>query len=79
MELTEMTNVQMLSIASSLVATLFALLILLIGWLGNKLYDKLVSLGKAIEHIHARIDWLDKRLVVVETRCNIEHERRYPQ
>jgi len=83
MELTEMTNVQMLSLSSSLVATLFALLILILGWLGNKLYAKLDSVSASLHSIesdlHERITNIDKRLVAVEARCVYEHDRRHPQ
>jgi len=83
MELIEMTNVQMLSLSSSLVATLFALLILILGWLGNKLYAKLDSVSESLHSIesdlHERITNIDKRLVAVEARCIYEHDRRHPQ
>ena len=75
-----MTNVQMLSLSSSLVATLFAILILILGWLGNKLYAKLDSVSTSLHSIesdlHERITSIDKRLVAVEARCNYEHDRR---
>jgi len=83
MELTEMTNVQMLTLSSSLVATLFGILILILGWLGNKLYAKLDSVSTSLHSIesdlHERITNIDKRLVAVEARCNYEHDRRIGQ
>ena len=73
-----MTDINLLTIASALVATLFGLLMLILGWLGNKLYDKVSDLHDAMNQIenvlHKRISDLDRRLAVVEVKCNLHHE-----
>ena len=71
-----MSETTMLVVASSLVATLFGLLVAIIGWLGNKSYAKLDEISKNLitmaGELHDRINGLDKRLVRVETTidCN---------
>lgn len=73
-----MSDTMMLTIASSLVATLFSLLILILGWLGNKTYNKLDEISgnliKMAGELHNRINGLDRRLVRVESRNGIIHE-----
>lgn len=72
-----MTDTQMLTIASSLVATLFALLVMMVGWLGNKFYNKLDEISRNLTEmageLHNRINGLDRRLVKVETHCDNFH------
>lgn len=66
-----MTETTMLILASSLVATLFGLLVAIIGWLGNKFYTKLDEISKNLiamaGELHERINGIDRRLVRVET------------
>ena len=66
-----MTETTMLVVASSLVATLFGLLVAIIGWLGNKFYAKLDEISENLitmaGELHDRINGIDKRLVRVET------------
>lgn len=66
-----MTETQLLTIAASLVATLFGLLVAILGWLGNKIYGKLEEMGNTMHVIasdlHSRINNLDNRVTVVET------------
>lgn len=73
-----MSDTMMLTLASSLVATLFSLLILILGWLGNKTYNKLDEISgnliKMAGELHNRINGLDRRLVRVESRNGIIHE-----
>ena len=73
-----MSDTMMLTLASSLVATLFSLLILILGWLGNKTYNKLDEISgnliKMAGELHSRINGLDRRLVRVESRNGIIHE-----
>ena len=73
-----MTDTQLLTLAASLVATLFGLLVTIIGWLGNKFYVKLDEISKNIVEmageLHERINGLDHRVTKVETRCE---ERRH--
>lgn len=71
-----MNDTLMLTIAASLVATLFGVLVAIIGWLGNKFYSKLDEISKNLVamagELHERINGLDRRLVRVET--NMERE-----
>jgi biopolymer transport protein ExbB/TolQ len=59
-------------VASSLVATLFGLLVTIIGWLGNKFYAKLDEISKNLVvmagELHERINGLDRRVTRVETQ-----------
>lgn len=68
-----MSETQLLTIASSLVATLFGILIMVLGWLGNKTYTKLDEISRNLivmaGELHDRINGIDVRLTVVETRC----------
>jgi hypothetical protein len=72
-----MTETQLLAIAASLVATLFGLLVVIIGWLGNKFYIKLDEISKNLVlmagELHERINGLDRRVTVVETRVIHKH------
>ena len=72
-----MNETVMLTIASSLVATLFGLLILIVGWLGNKLYNKLDEMSRALHdmagELHNRINGIDRRVVKLETHCENIH------
>ena len=78
-----MTNAQMLSLYSTIVTTLFAILVAVLGWLGTRLYVKLDEMSKSLRIIegdlHDRITNIDKRLVAVESRCIYEHDRRSSQ
>lgn len=61
-----------LPIALSLVATLFGLLTVLLGWLGAKVIARLDAvvekLNQVAGELHTRINGLDTRLTVVETK-----------
>ena len=67
-----MNDAQLLTLAASLVATLFGLLVTLIGWLGNKFYTKLDEISKNLVdmagELHERINGLDRRVTKVETQ-----------
>jgi len=58
------------SIAISLVATLFGLLVLVLGWLGNKIYTKLDSLDSSVRllesDLRGQISRLDRRITRIE-------------
>lgn len=66
-----MSEAMLLAIAASLVATLFGVLVAIIGWMGNKFYSKLDEISKNLVtmagELHDRINGIDKRLVRVET------------
>jgi cell division protein FtsB len=67
----------MLTVAASLVATLFGLLVALLGWLGSKIYNKLDEMNLTMHTIasdlHEKINDLDRRVTKVETRCESNH------
>ena len=73
-----MSDTQLLAISASLVATLFGVLVTVLGWLGNKFYAKLDEISKNLVdmagELHDRINGLDRRVTKVETRCE---ERRH--
>ncbi len=62
------------AMALSLVATLFGLLTMILGWLGAKLYAKLDEMSKNLilmtSELHNKINGIDLRLTKVETRCD---------
>lgn len=70
-----MNETTLLSLSASLVATLFGLLVAIIGWLGSKIYSKLDELGNTMRRIendlHERISALDKRVTRVETQFEL--------
>lgn len=71
-----MTDTQLLTIAASLVATLFGLLVMLLGWMGNRLYAKLEAISEIFSELRDDIAKMDKRLTIVEERFRYEHEMR---
>ena len=64
-----------LSILLSLVGGLIGILILIIGWLGNKFYLKLEEIANNLllmaNELHSRINRIDRRLVRVETHAGL--------
>lgn len=73
-----MSETQLLTLAASLVATLFGLLVMVLGWLGSKIYAKLDEMSgtmRAIEgDLHERINGIDRRVTVIETKCASNHQ-----
>lgn len=57
----------------TLVASLFGVLIALLAWMGNKVYNKISEMASAMHNIevdlHGKISDLDRRMTVVETVC----------
>lgn len=66
-----------LTIAAGLVATMFGLLCAILGWLGNRIYSKVDEMSgnlvKMAGELHDRINGIDRRVTVVETRCGSNH------
>lgn len=66
-----MQPLEIVNVAFSLVATLFGVLILLLGWLGNKVYSKLESIESKITRIEfelrGEIQNVDRRVTRLET------------
>jgi hypothetical protein len=62
---------QLITILLSLVATLFGLLVLISGWMGNKVYQKLSEMANTMHSIevdlHGKISNLDRRVTIIET------------
>ena len=72
-----------LAIAISLIGGLFGILILLLGWLGSKIYAKMEEIGRDLKsmasELHTRITGLDNRLTrieAVEELCPVNQARR---
>lgn len=68
-----MSDTQLLTIACSLVATLFGLLVAIIAWGGSRVISKLEDVANKLNamavELHARINNIDVRVSVIETRC----------
>ena len=71
-----MSDTQLLTLSAQLVAALFGILILLLGWLGNKLYSKLESMTGFFDDIKREIQKIDNRVTRLEERCRYEHDAR---
>lgn len=71
-----MSDTQLLTISAQLVAALFGILIMLLGWLGSKLYSKLESMSDAFNEIKREIQKIDNRVTRLEERCRYEHDAR---
>lgn len=67
-----MNDTTLLTLAVSLVATLFGLLVMILGWLGNKFYSKLDEISRNLVEmageLHEKINGHDRRITVLETR-----------
>jgi biopolymer transport protein ExbB/TolQ len=72
-----MTDHFLLNIALSLVATFFGLLVALIAFGGTKIINKLDAvvdkLNDVAIELHDRINGIDRRVTVIETRCDGNH------
>ena len=68
-----MDESMLISVLMGLVAAMFGVLILISGWLGNKVYNKLDEMSKSMTSIekdlHGKISDLDRRMVKVEAVC----------
>ena len=63
------------SVMTTLVATLFALLVTVLGWIGNKIYTKLDEVNQTMRQIDKdlgiRLHEIDRRLTKVEAVASI--------
>lgn len=70
----------MLGIAGAAIAAIFAVLLTVLGWLGNKLYSKVDEISKTMHQIaaglHEKINDHDRRLSHLEAGCEVRHKRR---
>ena len=78
-----MTENMLLILAISLVGVFFGLLMAVLGWIGNKLYNKVDEMSKNLVamagELHERINGIDSRLIrveAVEAMCNGNPTRR---
>lgn len=66
-----MNDAQFLAILMSLVASLFGILIMIFGWLGNKMYSKLEEMNRTIPVVLAEMNGeiknIDRRVGRLET------------
>ena len=69
-----MSDAQLLTLSAQLVAALFGLLILVLGWMGNKLSTKLDSMTSIFDEIKREIRKIDNRVTRLEERCRYEHD-----
>jgi len=69
-----MNETQTLSMALSMVAALFGLLTVVLGWIGAKVVQRLDSvvekLSEVAGELHTRINGIDTRLTRVETKID---------
>lgn len=65
-----MSETVMLTIALGLISAFFGLLMTVIGWVGNKLYNKVDEMAKNLQEmaseLHDRITGIDKRVTRIE-------------
>lgn len=69
-----MTDAQLLTLSAQLVAALFGLLILILGWMGNKLSTKLDSMTSIFDEIKREIQKIDNRVTRLEERYRYDHD-----
>lgn len=69
-----MSDAQLLTLSAQLVAALFGLLILILGWMGNKLSTKLDSMTSIFDEIKREIQKIDNRVTRLEERCRYERD-----
>ena len=67
-----------ISVLLTMVGGLLGVLILIIGWLGNKFYMKLEEISKNLllmaGELHSRINGIDRRLIRVEAHARVPEE-----
>lgn len=72
-----MSETMALTVVCGVCAALFTVLIAILGWIGNKIYSKLDAMGEALvtmaEALHEKINSIDRRVTVVETKCEGNH------
>ena len=68
----------MLTVLGTICATLFGLLCALLAFGGTKLINKMDQLYDRVDdyvsNLHVRINGLDTRVTVLETKCKTRHE-----
>lgn len=73
-----MNDAQLLTIACSMVATLFGLLVAIIAWGGSRVISKLEDVANKLNsmavELHSRINVIETRVSVIETKCTEHHK-----
>jgi hypothetical protein len=72
-----MSETMLLTVAASLVAAMFGLLTAVVGWIGNRAVTSIDQMREKLNEVagelHDRINGLDRRISVVETKCTIHN------
>lgn len=72
-----MNEAQLLTGAAVLVSAMFGLLCGVLGWIGSRMSTKIDALGENIiamaDKLHEKINGVDRRVTVIETRCDVRH------
>ena len=76
-----MNEIDLLAVAAWIIVSLFGALTGLLVWLGNKVIARLDAVVEKLESVagqlHHRINGIDRRVTVIETRCGEQlRERR---
>jgi hypothetical protein len=71
-----MNDTMIVSILLALVGSLFGVLVMILGWMGSKVYQKLSEMASSLHHVEndlrGQLAYLDRRIYVVERSCGIE-------
>ena len=74
-----MDTALLITILLSIVAVQFAMILAVLGWMGNKLYIRLGEIVKTVSSLdtdlRGEIVVLDRRVTRVETHCNLPELR----
>lgn len=72
-----MESLNVLQLLLQVIGSLIALLVLVIGWIGKRIHDRLDAindtLGKIDKDLGEKVTDLDIRLTKVETVCVVQH------
>jgi hypothetical protein len=78
-----MPEVNMLSVLMGMIGGLVGLLTVVLGWIGTRIHGRLDDISKSLSGIEKDLrkdlSSLDRRLVAVETRHNLESTGQYPR
>ena len=73
-----MNEATVLTMLGALCSILFGLICALIGYGGNKIIQKMDQLYERVDgyvnNLHVRINGIDTRVTVLETRCRSRHD-----
>lgn len=75
-----MTNLQIdiIPLLLQTIGAVLALLAVIIGWIGNRIHNRLDEIGQSLASIEKDLrddlTSLDRRVTTIETKCAINHE-----